>query len=85
MDRFDKKDDDDHPKYLTMVRYKGYMEDNMVELQCIAVMVHSVSEKRVIFPFYEGLMEPLRVMVKAFLPKLFQDVIKRKLDLEPKM
>lgn len=49
IDRFDRKDEDDYIKDLTTVTQKRSMEDYVVEFQCIAITVTSVSEKRVTF------------------------------------
>lgn len=57
----------------------------MAKFQRIAMMVPSISEKRVTFLLMEGLAEPLSGLVKVFSPMQLQDAIKRVLDLAPSM
>jgi hypothetical protein len=75
MDRFDGKDPEIHFRDLAQLRQTG------TKFQWVAVAVTDISEPRLIMLFTEGLTEPLRGWVKAYMPPTLQDAILRTRDL----
>jgi hypothetical protein len=68
MDRFDRKDPEIHFRDLTQLRQTGTAEAFITEFQRVSVAVTNISEPRLIMLFTEGLTEPLRGWVKAYMP-----------------
>lgn len=61
------------------------IKDYIIEFQQISMMMPNISKNMVTFLFMEGLLDPLRSMVKVFTPTYLQDAIKRELTLKPSM
>jgi hypothetical protein len=81
MDRFDRKDPEIHFMDLAQLRQIGTAEVFITEFQQVAMVVTDISEPRLIMLFTEGLIEPLRGWVKAYMPPTLQDAILRTRDL----
>ena len=81
MDRFDRKDPEIHFRDLAQLRQTGTAEAFIMEFQWVSVAMTDISELRLIMLFTEGLIEPLRGWVKAYMPPTLQDAILRTRDL----
>ncbi|KAH9323777.1 hypothetical protein KI387_018416 [Taxus chinensis] len=58
------------------------VEDYVAEFQRLSVMITDATENRLIVLFIEGLVEPLKDLVRTFDPLSLQEAIKKSLDLE---
>lgn len=65
------------------LRQSRVVDEFMMEFQMIAIMIHHILEERLAFLFIEGLMEPLRGMVKVSSLRSLNDAIREAYDLEP--
>jgi hypothetical protein len=83
VDRFDQGDPELHFWELTQLKQTGAPKVYIEEFQRLAVMVHDMSQTRLMMLFTEGLMEPLKGWVKDFKPTNLQDAIWRTRDLGP--
>jgi hypothetical protein len=81
MDRFDRKDPEIHFRDLAQLRQIGTTEAFITEFQWVAMAVTDILEPRMIMLFTEGLTEPLRGWVKAYMPPTLQDAILHTRDL----
>jgi hypothetical protein len=81
MDRFDKKDPKIHFRDLAQLRQTSTTKTFITKFQRVAVAVTDISEPRMIMIFTEGLTEPLRGWVKAYMPPTLQDAILNTQDL----
>jgi hypothetical protein len=68
MDMFDRRDPEIHFRDLAQLRQTGTTKAFITEFQWVAVEVTDISEPRLIMLFTEGLTEPLRGWVKAYMP-----------------
>jgi hypothetical protein len=82
MDRFNKKDPEIHFKELEQLRQTGTPKAYIIEFQRMAIMATDISKQRLVMLFTEGLAEPLKGWVKAFMPATLQDAIIRNRDME---
>lgn len=85
LDFFDLRDEDEYFWDLASVKQKGSIDAYIAEFQQKVVMVPNISQKRMTSLFEEGLLEPLKCLVKAFSPITLQEAIKRALALEHSM
>jgi len=83
LDQFKQKDEDEYFRDLASLKKKTTMKAYVAEFHKIVVMVTNIAKKRLTFLFLEGLLEPLRGLVKAFVPPSLQEAIQRELLLEP--
>lgn len=60
IDRFDKKDLKLHFEELAQLKQWGSMETYVIDFQRLLVLVTDISERRLIVPFMDGLLDPLR-------------------------
>jgi hypothetical protein len=81
MDRFDRRDLKIHFRDLAQFRQTGTTKAFITEFQRVVVAVTDISDPRLIMLFTEGLTEPLRGWVKAYMPHTLQDSILRTRDL----
>jgi hypothetical protein len=77
MDRFDRRDPEIHFKDLAQLRQIGTQEAFITKFQRVAVAVTDISEPRLVMIFTEGLTQPLRGWVKAYMHHTLQDIILR--------
>jgi hypothetical protein len=71
MDKFDRKDPEIHFRVLSQLRQTDTIEAFIIEFQRVAMEVIDISNPRLIMLFTEGLTEPLRGWVKAYMPPTF--------------
>ena len=67
MERFDRRDPEIHFRDLAQLRQTGTAEAFISEFQRVAMAVTDITEPRLVMLFTEGLIEPLRGWVKAYL------------------
>ena len=79
--RFDRRDHDISFRYLSHNREVGTPKEYISEFQKVVVMVTEISEARPILLFIEGLVEPLKGLVKAYQPTTLQEAVSRTRDL----
>ena len=60
----------------------GTLEAYIFEFQRLAVMVIDISKARLILLFTEGLVEPLKGLVKAYRPTTMQEAVSINRDLQ---
>lgn len=65
--RFDQKEND-YLWELNSLRQGEIVDEFVTEFQRLAIMIHHILEDRLKFLFIEGLVEPLRGMVKVSYP-----------------
>jgi hypothetical protein len=70
MERFDRRDPEIHFRDLAQLRQTGTAEVFIMEFHWVVMVVTDISEPRLIMLFTEGLTEPLRGWVKAYMPHL---------------
>jgi hypothetical protein len=75
MDRFDMRDLEIHFMDLAQLRQTHTTKAFITVFQRIAVAVKNITELRLIMLFTEGLIEPLRGWVNAYMPNTLQDAI----------
>jgi hypothetical protein len=75
MDRFDRRDTKIHFRDLAQLRQNGTTKAFIIEFQQVAAAVVDISDPKLIMLFTEGLTEPLRGWVKAYMPNTLQDAI----------
>ena len=81
MERFDRRDPEQHFVELTRLKQTGNPETYIADLLRVSVMVPDLSAARMIYMFVEGLAEPLRGLVRSTRPATLQDAISRTPDL----
>jgi hypothetical protein len=81
MDRIDRKDPEIHFRDLAQLRQTGTIEAFITDFQWVAMAVTDISEPKLIMLFTEGLIEPLRGWVKAYMPPTLSDAILHTQDL----
>ena len=67
-ERFDQRYHDISFRYLVEIIQVGTLEAYILEFQKVDVMVTNISESSLILLFTEGLVEPLKGLVKAYDP-----------------
>lgn len=72
VERFDRKDPEEHFRELAHLKQKGSVKDCVAKFKRLSVMVIDISEKRLIVLFIEGLVKQLEGLVKAFHPQHFK-------------
>ena len=68
MEQFDKKGQEASFRELTQLRQTSNPEQYFSDFLCVSVMVPDLSEARRVYRFIEGLLEPLRGLVKSRRP-----------------
>ena len=81
MDRFERKYLELPFKELAQLKQIGTPEAYMLEFENLSVMVSDVSMARLVLLFIEGLIEPLRGLVKAHTPATLKDAMNLTRDL----
>lgn len=66
--RFDKKDVEEYFKELDTLKQTSYLNEYIEAFEQISVQVQNISPRRVIFIFVDGLLDPLRGLLKYFGP-----------------
>lgn len=82
MNRFERKDVEEYLKDLATLKQTASVHSYIEEFEQLSIQVQNISPKRVIFLFIDGLLEPLKGLVKAFEPATLKDAIKITLSLE---
>ena len=82
VERFDRKDPEQHFFELTKLRQTGSAEAYISDFLRVSVMVPDLSTARMVYMFVEGLSEPLRGLVRSNKPATLQDAISKARDLQ---
>lgn len=80
--RFDRKDPKMYFRELARLKQVGGLETYIGKFQRLAKMVPSISKRRLVILFMEGLLEPLRGWVEAFDPLTLLEVMKKARSME---
>lgn len=80
--RFDKNDVEEYFKELATLKQTSSLNEYIEAFEQISVQVQNISPRRVIFLFVDGLLDPLRGLVKSFEPPSLEEAIKRAMTLE---
>ena len=81
IERFDWRDPDISFRYLDHIKQVGNKKAYISEFQKVVIMVTDISESRLILLFTEGLVEPLKGLVKTYQPTTLQEAMTRTKDL----
>ena len=82
MERFDRRDREQHFVELTRLKQIGSLETYISDFLRVSVMVPDLSSAQRIYMYVEGLAEPLRGLVKSARPTTLHDAISRTRDLQ---
>ena len=82
MERFDRRDLEQHFVELTRLKQTRSPETYIADFLRISMMVPNLSTARRIYIYVEGLAEPLRGLVRSARPTTLQDAISRTRDLQ---
>eukprot|EP00253_Pinus_taeda_P032040 PITA_32040 len=82
MERFDRRDLEQHFVELTRLKQTGSPETYTAEFLRVSVMVPDLSTTQRIYMYVEGLAKPLRGLVRSTRPATLQDAISRTRDLQ---
>ena len=82
VERFDRKDPETYFRDLAQLRQSGNLETYISDFQRLSVMVPSISERRLVVLFMEGLTEPLKGWIKAFDPPSLQEAMRKARNME---
>ena len=77
IERFDRRDSDQHFFELTRIKQTGSPETYIADFLRVSVMVPDLSTAQMIYMFVEGLAEPLRGLVRSTRPATLQDAVSR--------
>jgi len=80
--RFDKKDVEEYFKGMATLKQTSSLNEYIEVFDQISMQVQNISPRRVIFLFIDGLLDPLRGLVKSFEPLSLEEVFKRAMTLE---
>ena len=80
IERFDRRDPEEHFVELTRLKQTGSLEMYIADFLRISVMVPDLSAVQMIYMFVEGLVEPLRGLVRSTRPATLQDAIGKTRD-----
>ena len=81
IERFDRRDPEQHFVELTRLKQTGSPETYIADFLRVSVMVPDLSMAWRIYMYVEGLPKPLRVLVRSARPTTLQDAISRTRDL----
>ena len=73
IERFDRRDPEQHFVELTRLKQTGSPETYIADFLWVSVMVLDLSAALMIYMFGEGLVEPLRGLVRSTRPATLQD------------
>ena len=82
MERFDRRDPEQHFVELTRLKQTKNPKTYMADFLRVSVMAPDVSAARRVYMFVEGLAEPLQRLVRSTRPTTLQDAISRTQDLQ---
>lgn len=82
LEHFERKDLEEHFGELTRLKQTRSIEAYISEFLMLLVMVSDISESKRVFMFIEGLIKPLKGLVKSNIPTTLQDVVGRAKDLQ---
>ena len=81
MERFDRRDPEQHFVELTRLKQTGSPTTYIIDFLRVSVMVLDLSTARRVYMYVEGLAEPLRGLVRSTKSATLQDAISRTRDL----
>ena len=81
LEQFERKDPEEYFGELTRLKKSGSLEVYILKFLRLSVMVRDLSESRRIYMFIEGLVEPLRGLVRSNKSTTLQDAVGRAKDL----
>ena len=82
MERFDRRDPEQHFVELVRLKQTGSPETYIADFLRVSVMLPNLSRARRIYMYVEGLAKPLRGLVRSTKPATLQDAISRTRDLQ---
>ena len=82
MERFDRRDPEQHFVELTRLKQIGSLETYIAGFLRVSVMVPDLSTARRVYMYIEGLAKSLRGLVPSNRPATLQDTISRSRDLQ---
>ena len=82
MERFDRRDPEQHFVKLTRLKQTWSPETSIADFLRVSVMVLDLSTAQRVYMFVEGLVKPLWGLVRSTRPTTLQDAISRTWDLQ---
>ena len=82
VERFDRRDLEEHFVESTKLKQIGDLDTYIFELLRLFVIVHDFSSTKMIYIFIDGLEEPLRGLVRSTRPVTLHDAVGRTRDLQ---